>query len=326
MPSMDGLVRAPETCGGTFRMSRPPRMFENSAIYLVTIRCLQGTLFLCPSDETYEVLGGVLARAVRLHGIELFVFNFASNHFHLIVRAPQGNLPQFMQYLVGNVSKKVGALVGWKGAFWERRYSAVPVLDDAALLDKVRYVLAHGVKEGLVRHCAEWPGLSALPLMRDGKPRTFRWLNWTRRCQSAPPNRRGPRLDERWAELEQLRLTTLPVPGFDRRRVVLRFLGDSVAAIEREARRTYRKVMGVGLLRAQPPQHRPARPKRTRAPLCLTSDKTLRQEFVSKCRAFIGLYRVASAVWRSGDLAAQFPPGSIRPFLWAAGFESAEAA
>ena len=307
-------------------MSRPPRMFEVSAIYLVTIRCLQGRLFLCPSNETYGVLGGVLARAVRLHGVELFVFNFASNHFHLLVRAPRGNLPQFMQYLLGNISKKVGALVRWRGSFWERRYSAQPVLDDAALLDKVRYVLAHGVKEGLVRRCSEWPGLSALPLMREGKPRAFRWLNWTRRCRSAPPERRGARLDERWAEPEQLRLTNLPVSGFDRLRAVRRFVDDAVATIEREARRTYRKVMGVCLLLAQSPQHRPARPERTRAPWCHATDGSRRQEFVDQCRASIAWYREASAAWRGGDLAAQFPPGTVRPILWPAHLEAAEAA
>jgi REP element-mobilizing transposase RayT len=301
-------------------------MFEVSAIYLVTIRCIQGRLFLCPSNETYGVLGGVLARAVRLHGVELFVFNFASNHFHLLVRAPRGNLPQFMQYLLGNISKKVGALVRWRGAFWERRYSAQPVLDDAALLEKVRYVLAHGVKEGLVRRCAEWPGLSALPLMRDGKPRAFRWLNWTRRCRSAPPNRRGDRLDEQWAEPEQLMLTALPVSGFDRLRAVRRFVDDAVAAIEREARRAYRKVMGVRLVLEQSPQHRPTRPARSRAPWCHTTDPSRRRDFIDQCRARIASYREGSASWRRGNLAATFPRGTVRPMLWPVCLEAAEAA
>ena len=118
-------------------MSRPLRMLDPSAIFLATVRCLQGRLFLRPSRETYDVLGGVLARAVRLYGVEIFAFNFASNHLHLIVRAPRGNLPQFMQYLLSNISKKVGPLVKWRGAFWERRYSAQPLLDDAALLEAV---------------------------------------------------------------------------------------------------------------------------------------------------------------------------------------------
>jgi REP element-mobilizing transposase RayT len=279
-----------------------------------------------PSRETSEVLGGVLARAVRLHGVEIFAFNFASNHLHLIVRAPRGNLPQFMQYLLSNISKKVGALVKWRGAFWERRYSAQPVLDDVALLDKVRYVLAHGVKEGLVRRCSEWPGLSALPLMRDGQPRTFRWFNWTRRCRSAPPSKRGPRLDQQWAESEELRLTTLPVQGFGRLSVVREFLEDCVRAIEHEARLVYRTVMGVRRLCTQPPQRRPARPERSPAPWCHTTVRQLRDEFMEGYRSFATAFLEASAEWRQGNLRASFPSAAVRPFLWPGRLQIADAA
>jgi len=307
-------------------VSRPLRILDPSAIYLATVRCLQGRLLLCPSNETYEVLGGVLARAVRLHGVEIFVFNFASNHLHLVVRAPRGNLPHFMQYLLSNISKKIGALVNWRGSFWERRYSAQPILDDAALLAKVGYVLAHGVKEGLVRRCSEWPGLSALPFMRDGKPRTFRWLNWTRRCRSAPPSRRAPLLDERWVENEELRLSELPVRGFERPGVVRRFLQDCVQAIEQEARRVHRTVMGIRRVCAQPPQDRPSRPERSRAPWCHTTIPRLREEYMEGYRSFTIVYRPASVAWRRGDLSAVFPPMAVRPFVWPIQPSLAEAA
>jgi REP element-mobilizing transposase RayT len=307
-------------------MSRPPRMLEPSWIYLATVRCLQGRLFLRPSRETYEVLGGVLARAVRLHGVEVFAFNFASNHLHLIVRAPRGNLPQFMQYLLSNISKKVGSLVKWRGAFWERRYSAQPLLDEAALLEKIRYVLAHGVKEGLVRRCSEWPGLSALPLMRDGTPRTFRWLNWTRRCRSAPPSKRASRLDDRWVEAEELRLTPLPILGFERLSVVRRFLDDCVRAIEEEGRRAYRTVMGVRRVCSQPPQRRPARPERSAAPWCHTTIRRLRDEFMERYRSFATAFLEASSSWRRGNLTAPFPVAAVRPFLWPRQIPIADAA
>ena len=297
-------------------MSRPLRILDLSAVYLTTVRCMQGRLFLCPSTETYEVLGGVLARAVRLHGVELFSFNFASNHLHLIVRAPRGNLPHFMQYLLSNISKKVGALVNWRGSFWERRYSAQPILDDAALLAKVGYVLAHGVKEGLVRRCSEWPGLSALPVMRDGQPRTFRWWNWTRRCRSAAPAKRAPLLDKRWAEAEELRLTHLPLLGFDRLSVIRAFLQECVRAIEQEGRRAHRTVMGIARLCAQRPLHRPSRPERSPAPWCHTTIPRLRAEYMDGYRSFDAVYRPASVAWRRGDLTATFPAGAVRPFLW----------
>ena len=83
--------------------------------------------------------------------MRLHAFTFASNHFHLLVWTRGATLAGFMQFLRANLSRKVGRLVDWSGGFWERRYSAEPVLDDEALVGRLRYVLAHGVKEGLGR-------------------------------------------------------------------------------------------------------------------------------------------------------------------------------
>ena len=297
-------------------MTRPLRMFDQAVVYLVTVRCFQGRLFLRPSDETYQVLGGVLARAARLTGVELFAFNFLSNHVHLVVRAPRANLPQFMQFLLTNISKKIGTLINWHGSFWERRYAAQPVLDDAALLSKIRYVLAQGVKEGLVRRCTEWPGLSSLPLMRDGKARSFRWLNWTRRCRSGVPTRRRDRLDEQWTEPEELRLTNLPIHGFDRLSIIRRFVDDSVSAIENRARSTFRTVLGLKRLLRQHPHQRPPRPDQSVAPWCHTTSIALRTEYLERYRAFADAFLRASVSWRLGNLEANFPRVAIRPFLW----------
>ncbi|EPX57891.1 hypothetical protein D187_004548 [Cystobacter fuscus DSM 2262] len=103
--------------------------------------------------------------------------------FHLLVWARGAALASFMQYLRSNLSKKVGRLrlVDWSGGFWERRYSAEPVLDDSALVGRLRYVLAHGVKEGLVERSAEWPGLTCLPQLLGPARRVFQWFNWTKR-------------------------------------------------------------------------------------------------------------------------------------------------
>ncbi len=82
--------------------------------------------------------------------MRLHAFTSASNPLHLRVWARGAVLVGFMQYLRANLSKKVGRWVGWSGGFWERRDWAEPVLDDAARVGRLRYVLAHGVKEGLV--------------------------------------------------------------------------------------------------------------------------------------------------------------------------------
>ena len=72
---------------------------------------------MAPSDKTNELIGGILARAVRQCQVELFAYVFTSNHFHAMVRAPSAiAMSRFMQRLQSNIAVKVGRLVGWRGA------------------------------------------------------------------------------------------------------------------------------------------------------------------------------------------------------------------
>jgi len=296
-------------------MAWPLRMFQSTQIYFVTVRCFQGRLLLRPSHQTNAVLSGVLARAARLGCIELFGFVFASNHFHLIIRAPSGNLPRFMQFLLSNISKKVGWLVDWKGAFWERRYSAEPVLDDDALLGRVRYVLAHGVKEGLVRRCEEWPGLSSLSMMQGSPTRAVKWFNWTRRWRDRT-EMDSRRFSDEWAETEQLTLTQLPSLAERPAAEARSFCREVVAAIEKEASLSWETVLGVKAVLSQDPQHRPPHPAKRPRPICHTISLELRRLFRETYRQFVALFRNASPKWLVGNLKTQFPEGAFRPFLW----------
>jgi REP element-mobilizing transposase RayT len=296
-------------------MAWPLRKFEPLLIYFVTVRCFQGRLLLCPSRETNDILGGVLARAVRTSGVELFVFSFASNHLHMLVRARASNLPDFMQYLLTNISKKIGKLRGWRGSFWERRYSAEPVLDEEALLERVRYIIAHGVKEGLVRTWREWPGLNSVPEMLGKPVRSFRWFNWSRRWAARSTKGPAAHFDPRFTESESLTITPLPVPRFARRSVWHRFVRRALQAIDTQGRRDHPRVLGrVGVL-CQDPQHRPERPKRTPRPWCHTVSAKLRAECIEGYRVFRRAFDAASARWRTGDVTAVFPKYAFRPFL-----------
>jgi REP element-mobilizing transposase RayT len=296
-------------------MGWPTRMYEPGLAYFVTIRCLHGRLLLRPSKRTNDVLGGVLSRAVKRNEAELFAFIFFSNHIHILVRAPKGNLPQFMQYLLTNISKKVGALVDWKGPLWERRYSAEPVLDEEALLGRIRYILSHGVKEGFVRTSREWPGLNSLDELWGRKPRTFRWYDWSRRWLARTGKRVPDRFDERFAEKETLELTPLPLVKFARKSKWRRFLRRTLEAIRQHGWRAHPRVMGVPGVLIQDPHHRPERPKRSRRPWCHAVSARLRIEYIERYRAFRRAFSEASTRWRAGDLSVVFPEHAFRPYL-----------
>jgi REP element-mobilizing transposase RayT len=299
-------------------LARPIRMFEAEVPYFLTVRCLHGRLFLRPSERTNEILGGVLARAARLAGIEVFAFVFASNHVHLLVRGPPSQISPFMQYLLTNISKKVGSIVGWRGAFWERRYSAEPVLDEEALFGRIRYILSHGVKEGLVATCEEWPGLSSLSMMLDGEPRRFRWFQWSDRWRERKLGKPCARFDERCSRVEQLVLAPIPHPAFQEPRSRRQILESLVQGIQEYGRALHQRFRGRAWVLAQRPQHRPERPARTPRPLCHTSSRRLLDEFREKARGFTTAFLNASQRWRAGDFSAPFPLGANRPMVAAA--------
>ena len=301
-------------------MAYPLRMFIPGLGYFVTVRCCQARYLMRPSRETNEVLGGVLARAARLMDVEIFAFAFQSNHLHLLVRAPRGNLPKFMQFVLANIARKVGRLVRWSDSFWERRYSAEPVLDDEALLGRLRYILSQGVKDGLVRRCRDWPGVSCLRMLVRGSRKTFPWFSWSKRWAARNDQAAKDRFHPRWAERETLQLAVLPHWASLSQKQRARRVLELVRSVEREAELVHERVLGRAAILAQHPHHRPARPERSPRPHCHATLASTRRAYIKYYRAYVATYRAASLEWRRGEFGAEFPLGAFRPFLWPPSF------
>lgn len=295
-------------------MARRLRFLEAEAIHFITVRTRQRRLFLRPDSEVAGVLGGVLAKAAALYGIELFAFVALSNHVHLLCRSRDGRIPGFMKYLLGNASRKIGCLVDWSGGIWGSRYSAQPVLDDAALEDRLRYILSHGVKEHLVEHPADWTGLSCLPQLVGDPCRTFTFHRWSERWKGGRllPGRERPDSPD---IAEQVTLEVRPLPHWaslsrDERRQRVEAIVDNIAT----EHRGFPKV-GMKRVLERHPHEQPAPKPRTRQPWCHTTDETLREEFMAKYRAFAEAFSAASRRFHGGELTVAFPLCSCRPPL-----------
>ncbi len=282
-------------------MGRPLRLFEPEGIYFVTGRTLQGRLLMTPTREIVAIIGGVLARAMAAFDIDVFAFVFTSNHFHMLLRSTTGHIPAFMQYLRGNIAKKVGQTVDWSGKFWDRRYDAEPVLDDEALIGRLRYIIAHGVKEGLVTSCADWPGLSSLPELQAKQPRSFAWPK--------------PVRDGEEEHLYPINLAVLPCwehLTLSERAVLIMTM---IAEVERKAvdNRRGAPALGATAVLAHHPHDRPKSLERSPRPLCHASTPSGRAAYAAKYREYVAAYREASLLYRAGQLDVDFPPYSYRP-------------
>ncbi len=282
----------------------------------VTLRVIHGRFLLRPSDDLNEIVLGILGRAQEACGIRLHAFIFMSNHYHLILTVPDTEaLARFECYLNGNLAKEAGRLHGWKEKVWSRRYTAIPILDDVAMVQRLEYLLSHGCKEGLVARPQDWPGASSLQAMLTGEPIRGYWFNRTAEWYA---RRRGTSVDK-YAFATEHEVELSPLPCWERlaedeyrRRIqaMVREIEAKTHASNRDA-----GVLPLGALHvlAEDPHRHPDDPARSPAPRCHTSLASLRREYLAAYYAFIDVYVEASALFRSGKLDTEFPADCFPP-------------
>ncbi|MEZ5332316.1 MAG: transposase [Thermoanaerobaculia bacterium] len=153
-------------------MGRSLRYVPPGELVEVTVTTVQRRFLLRPSRDLVEITYGLVARAARLYPVDVVDFVVLSNHMHLLLVARDSEaLSEFMGYLDGNLAKEAGRLHDWREKFWGRRFQSVPVTDEEeAQVARLRYVLEHGCKEGLVRSPLDWPGArGAQPCSTDAR-------------------------------------------------------------------------------------------------------------------------------------------------------------
>jgi REP element-mobilizing transposase RayT len=301
-------------------MSRRLRFIpEGGALVDVTCRTIHGRYLLRPGHELNEIVLGILGRAQKRFEVRLFAFAFMSNHFHLLLWAEDAwQLSGFMNLLNSKLAREAGRLYGWRDKIWSRRYQDIVVsTEEAAQIDRLRYVLAQGCKEGLVERPRDWPGVHSAQALVAGTTLEGYWFDRTRE-QSA--RRRGEEVNRlQFAEPETVALEPLPCwsdlePEVWRERVAA-----LVAEIEAEAE-AKRNATGVtppgpAAIRGQRPHDHPNKIKKSAAPMFHAASKKARLELYQAYALFANAFREASEKLREGDRTVAFPPWSFPPAL-----------
>ena len=156
------------------------RRIVKGARYKITKRCLEGRFFLVPdSDEVTQIIGFCLGLALERFEIELHSAVFMSNHFHLDITDPHGEMPAFKCMLNSFIARALNAHRGRYDKFWSADAACdVELLNDEDLIEAMAYTQNNPVKANLVRRGRRWPGLTTAgkkfgDVMRFERPKTF---------------------------------------------------------------------------------------------------------------------------------------------------------
>jgi len=285
----------------------------------ITGRTIQGRFLFKPGSAFNDRLLGILGRAQRRHNLTLISISVLSNHFHILaVPESTKQLAAFMRDLKSKLARETNRLTGWSGPVFERRYEMTVVTgEEAAQIERLEYVLAQSVKEGLVERVREWPGVHSAAALIDGTPLVGHWFDRTR--EYAARNQREEITPLQFTTEEAVILSQIPCWAHLPSEVYRARVAGLVERIETEAAlaRSLQgtSVLGVEAILEKDPQHRPAAIDASPAPLVHAATKAARKAFYDAYAWFVATFREAAERLRQGDRTAPFPGGSFPPAL-----------
>jgi hypothetical protein len=301
-------------------MARPLRFIPENSLVEVTTRTLQGRRLLRPSSELTDIILGIIGKAQALYGMTIHAFVFMSTHAHFLLSPSSAQqLARFMQFVNANVAKEAGRLHSWRDRIWSRRYRSIVVADDPAAHGRLRYILGHGAKEGLLGSPAAWPGPNCIAALTRGELLRGTWFD---RSKEFVARQRGEAvLPLQFATTFDVHLTPLPCLQYlpaDQRRTEIRHIVDEIKAkAAADSKEKGRTPMTVEQILAQDPHSKSATTCHSPAPFVHATDDSTEQAFRVAYRAFVDAYRAGLLLLRNRarEIRDMFPLGAFPPQL-----------
>ncbi len=130
-------------------MARPLRIEYEGAIYHVTARGNERSkIFFTKRD--YQRFRDYITEAKSKFGFKLHSYVLMTNHYHLIIETPHGNLGKIMHYLNGSYTTYINTKRKRSGHLFQGRYKAILVDKDTYLLELSRYLHLNPVRAKMI--------------------------------------------------------------------------------------------------------------------------------------------------------------------------------
>jgi putative transposase len=141
-------------------MARPLRIAYPGAWYHVTSRGNeQKDVFKSSKDR--EKFLDYLVSATERYGAAIHVFCLMSNHYHLLLETPGGNLSQIMRHINGAYTTYFNVKRKRAGHLFQGRFKAILIEADEYALELSRYIHLNPVRAGMADEPGEyawsWP-------------------------------------------------------------------------------------------------------------------------------------------------------------------------
>ena len=136
-------------------MGRALRIVDVEAVYHVVVRGNNKGVILWDAHDG-EVFTGELAAVATKYKWDVFAWCLLTNHYHVLLRAPEHGLSLGFQQLNGDYSRRTNRRHDRVDHLFRNRFRWVEVLGDAHLVGAILYIARNPVHAGLCGHARDW--------------------------------------------------------------------------------------------------------------------------------------------------------------------------
>ncbi|MCP3855698.1 MAG: transposase [Actinomycetia bacterium] len=136
-------------------MPRTPRIHVSDSWYHVFNRGARRQAVFFDSTDRRLFLE-LIAEVADRYGVEIHAYCLMGNHYHILIRAPEPNLGEVMQYLIGTYTTRFNTRHRFDGALFRGRYKAVLVATERYLVGVSRYIHRNPVDGGLTKNVDDY--------------------------------------------------------------------------------------------------------------------------------------------------------------------------
>ncbi len=120
-------------------MARPLRIQYSGAVYHLTCRGNERRDIFWGDDDR-QIFLRILSQSLNIYSVQLHAYALMSNHFHLLVATPLGNLSEFMRHFNITYTSNFNRRHKRVGHLYQGRYKSILVEKEAYLSVLSRYI------------------------------------------------------------------------------------------------------------------------------------------------------------------------------------------
>lgn len=173
-------------------MPRAKQIYTSEFPYHITARCHNKQWFDLPLEGVWQIMSDYLYFINKAYRAEIHAFVLMNNHFHLIVRFPDNNMREAMNYFMRETSRVISRSAGRINQTYGARYFRSVISKPHYFRHAYKYLYRNPVEANICQRVELYPystlqirlgirtGVIPLvedPLLHQSLEQTLNWLN-----------------------------------------------------------------------------------------------------------------------------------------------------